>query len=737
MRKIRGLKLNTKLLVMFFAALFLVSLVSSVVFVRLLNTLEEELRAINTEQLTSTMNRMDVELSGLISGGKNVMRLDEFRSVAGLSPSAYKLREMMIQAERVLSSMKHHSGWVIFFRNTDQVLSSDGMTDMAGYTDKKMAAEGYDSEFWLSCMESRFSRAFFPETVFTSLHRTNAEDTVKAVPLAMKSYWDNDMLIVVYLDMDQLTQALEVKWDESYYIFSDAGQLLYHSSGTPLIDAVPEEAELERDGELLYVLKSPVSESGLQLVRLVPESDAAGLVKSSLAIFLGTMLVSLAVVSVIFAVSLRTAIYPVNDMLDLLARHSGIRNTGDPREARNALHQVLKNLEDQGRALAQKDAVLSEYLLHSQLKNVHVNAGIPVEETTGDTYILFIQIRYRSGTRNDFGIRRAELESMLQDMLSGILRRLFETTLIFQVEPGRFAARVTLPQGDASIEEKMEQMMARLEQEREFAWFTVVRSQVLGTETDLSEVYAGILEGARQAKIREESQLLILPLQESSAETIDYSRTDEQRLQAAVLTRQTEAAADCAGEILERNFRKDICYDQLETLCVALVNTVASAAAEGTRSQTGFAAAAGVLNIFATKCDTARSYYRTVTDFIFEIVDKAETGEESDPLLERVRRYLEEHYQRDFSVEQMADDLNVSRSHLSTYYKNKTGINLSDSIQMYRVEMAMELLKDPAIRTGDVGEMVGFGGKNTFLRQFKKYTGMTPKEFQIKTNSKG
>lgn len=80
------------------------------------------------------------------------------------------------------------------------------------------------------------------------------------------------------------------------------------------------------------------------------------------------------------------------------------------------------------------------------------------------------------------------------------------------------------------------------------------------------------------------------------------------------------------------------------------------------------------------------------------------------------------------------EPLGVSRSYLSTHYKNRTGVNLSDSIQLYRVERATELLRDPSVRTGDVGELVGFVGKNTFLRQFKKYTGMTPKEYQTKTN---
>ena len=60
------------------------------------------------------------------------------------------------------------------------------------------------------------------------------------------------------------------------------------------------------------------------------------------------------------------------------------------------------------------------------------------------------------------------------------------------------------------------------------------------------------------------------------------------------------------------------------------------------------------------------------------------------------------------------------KAHLSTYYKSKTGANLSDRIQFFRIQKAVELLADPKLRIGDIGALVGINNVNTFLRQFEK-----------------
>ena len=65
--------------------------------------------------------------------------------------------------------------------------------------------------------------------------------------------------------------------------------------------------------------------------------------------------------------------------------------------------------------------------------------------------------------RGFFSMTRAELENCLQEMLSGTLNRLFETTMIFQLEPGRFAAKVTLPLPETQMGDRMEKFLKRLE----------------------------------------------------------------------------------------------------------------------------------------------------------------------------------------------------------------------------------------------------------------------------------
>ena len=166
---------------------------------------------------------------------------------------------------------------------------------------------------------------------------------------------------------------------------------------------------------------------------------------------------------------------------------------------------------------------------------------------------------------------------------------------------------------------------------------------------------------------------------------------------------------------------------------MALVNTVTYAISELMPNTERIAAVSGVYNLLATRCKTAKAYCDTVLQFIRSCEDsKSETGER-DALLKKIQQYLQSNYHREFSGEEMAEALKVSRSYLSTYYKSKTGMNLSDSIQLYRIQKAMELMKDPDIKISEVGAMVGISSGNTFLRQFKKYTGMSPKDYRSKS----
>ena len=67
--------------------------------------------------------------------------------------------------------------------------------------------------------------------------------------------------------------------------------------------------------------------------------------------------------------------------------------------------------------------------------------------------------------------------------------------------------------------------------------------------------------------------------------------------------------------------------------------------------------------------------------------------------------------------------------------RNVMDIKPSDYLGNLRMEKSKELLKSTKMLVGEVSQAVGYEDPHVFMRRFKKYTGMTPREYQ--ENMKG
>lgn len=88
-----------------------------------------------------------------------------------------------------------------------------------------------------------------------------------------------------------------------------------------------------------------------------------------------------------------------------------------------------------------------------------------------------------------------------------------------------------------------------------------------------------------------------------------------------------------------------------------------------------------------------------------------------------------------FNMHEMCVKLNVSRRKVTYVINEVMNKNFYGVINDYRIEDAIELLKDE--RSADykmdaIAEMVGFQSKSSFYACFKKYTGVTPTEYRMK-----
>ena len=87
-------------------------------------------------------------------------------------------------------------------------------------------------------------------------------------------------------------------------------------------------------------------------------------------------------------------------------------------------------------------------------------------------------------------------------------------------------------------------------------------------------------------------------------------------------------------------------------------------------------------------------------------------------------------------MNEVAEKTYVSQWHLSKLLNRHTGQSFSELLNHVRMEQAKELLKNPALRIGDIAEAVGFLDIAHFSRVFKKQEGISANEYRNKVLGK-
>ena len=122
-------------------------------------------------------------------------------------------------------------------------------------------------------------------------------------------------------------------------------------------------------------------------------------------------------------------------------------------------------------------------------------------------------------------------------------------------------------------------------------------------------------------------------------------------------------------------------------------------------------------------------------------VQQEQPGEESEPaeegesdrnalVMAHVRKYMEDNYMFDLSLDSVSEILHISPAYLSAQFKKYQKMNFLDCLTELRINAAKELLADPFRSAAEVASMVGYEDASYFARAFKKRTGMTPTQYR-------
>jgi len=115
-----------------------------------------------------------------------------------------------------------------------------------------------------------------------------------------------------------------------------------------------------------------------------------------------------------------------------------------------------------------------------------------------------------------------------------------------------------------------------------------------------------------------------------------------------------------------------------------------------------------------------------------EQVEKLHRGLHPTKLATEVANYVRHHLSETITVEDMAAEFYMSRPYLSARFKQETGKTLTDYILNEKTEEAKRLLRYSDKTAAAIGAYLGFSSTAHFSRVFKKYAGLTPREYREK-----
>lgn len=93
-------------------------------------------------------------------------------------------------------------------------------------------------------------------------------------------------------------------------------------------------------------------------------------------------------------------------------------------------------------------------------------------------------------------------------------------------------------------------------------------------------------------------------------------------------------------------------------------------------------------------------------------------------------RYIRENYKKKISIDDLVEPLMTSATYLNQKFKEETGFPFNDFVNRYRIQQAIELLKEGELKVYNVAAETGFKDYKYFINVFKKYTGTSPSKFR-------
>ncbi|MDF2718942.1 MAG: hypothetical protein K0R28_5867, partial [Paenibacillus sp.] len=622
-------------------------------------------------------------------------------------------------------------------------------------------SEPYDADFWRKQFGLLYKLKVYPQADFYNSQNNRAGGFV---PLVLKSTTNEDIYIAALLDSDKMFKAFSSVSNAQFHIIDEDGTSVFRSNPRlPLHLPLPDELDGSRDfvksdNQYLFYRKGDVT--GLSYVLVIPNEKIASQMSRINLVLLLLLAVAL-VVSITLSVVVSIRFYtPIQNIIRTIQRDSPQTMQQHATGKIDELHfieenvkQFLKTRNDIGRDMRRQQSQLAHLGYIRKLKSIYTRPNElslaeqpfyfklksiytrPSELSPAEQpfYLILFHLTTTRRFRELLTAEQDKAANYIKEFISISLTETFPESVTLQVEKDQILALLFTDKDVQDVWRAVERLRQVFDRDKEYCYLTLAFKPHVQSPGLFTQAYEETLEMIKRRKLSAETQIITSLGPEPLY--VGFAPAQEQELYANLQAGQAERVILLTNRVLQRMDKEGATAEQYvsfakETVAKTVKMMVAANVEIG-----------DVLDRRSPyeelkQCVDADDYRQLLERFLGDaarwIADKKE---EKDPVVEFVLDTIRMRYNEDLSLEMIADSLGLTPSYVSRYVKEKTGSNFSDCLNEVRIKKAKELLRTSSVQVREIAIKVGYVNVTSFIRMFKKVTGMTPSDYRKAGNT--
>lgn len=637
-------------------------------------------------------------------------------------------------AELYTNPFLHIENIILYFKSSGYVLEKEGTSSAGDMFSSYYASEAYPSSYWESLSTDNYQMRILPAAVFTEKSMNNVRSLGLQLPIVIKAAPYEEVYCIIMMNPRKLYSAY-ANTGEPFYIQDQDGRTLFASHDAALI-RTPASFENgkrhEQSGGNFYFYEHG-ADTGFTYVRVAPiKSITAEMMK--LNILLVTLLVVAVLVSIVGSAlfSLRLN-HPLKRIIAMLERKQELPlPTSSIKEFAiigDRMSSMMDDNEEIRKDLHQKNSLVRQFAYTNKVKNIPMNLTLTELEDAVQPNAPYAAVLYEIGFKNTDSEYDQEIQ-LLRKLVHGLFSSLGEEPVTLQIEHNQLMSLLFQPGSQSEVLRVLHTLKELLRTE-DYLCLTIAVSPVYPEDTPVTLAYERLQQLLKEKRLTGDTQIIVEP-RSSANRVMPMKMTQREELLARLLSGGEESVFEWVDRHLELLARKDAPAADFQAYARGVAEQVEKALAKLNVPDASVDAGGKPFDPSAfARFHSAEQYREWFRELIRPALSAIRARTETkDPITSFVTDYLNGHLNEDINLDLMADKLNITPGYLSSCFKEKTGTNFSDYLNDLRIGRAKELLMNLELRIQDVASEVGYHNVNSFIRMFKRYSGITPGEYR-------